>query len=150
MAHEDKKSTTPLSSNIFTERNTLSYNDFDISFRHHPMSGDLIEKSNEESIRQSLYNLMQLNRFEKPFHPEISGRIRELLFEPFETNPDYYEREFTDRITKLIKKHEPRVELNHVKVRALKDSYSIGIDINYTVVGKPIKATNSFVLERLR
>ena len=35
-----------------------------------------------QAVKRSLRNLMNLNTFEKPFHPEISGGIREMLFEP--------------------------------------------------------------------
>ena len=150
MSQEERKPTVPLSSNTHKARKSLTFNDFDMSFRTNSATGDLVEKRNTEAIKQALQNLVQLNKYDKPFHPEIAGGIRELLFEPYETRPDYYSGKFSERIKDLIKKYEPRVEVDSVDVEPRPDSNFLGVDITYTIVGSPRTVTNSFVLERLR
>ena len=39
------------------------------------------QKLTDVQAVKGLSNLVQLNVYEKPFHPEISGGIREMLFE---------------------------------------------------------------------
>ena len=150
MSQEERKPTVPLSSNTYKSRKSLTFNDFDIGFRTNSATGDLVEKRNSDAIKQALQNLIQLNKYDKPFHPEIYGGIRELLFEPFETLPEYYQGEFSKRIKDLIKKYEPRVEVDRVDVEQRPDSNYLGGDITYTIVGSPRTVTNSFILERLR
>ena len=151
MAYDPQKSSVPLSGNVYAkQRKTLSFSDFDLSFRKNTVTNALIEVRDEHAIKQSLKNLLQLNKYEKPFHPEINGGIRELLFEPFETDLEHYQRQFKTRIEKLVKQYEPRVELNDVVIAVIPEQNALGIDITYTMVGSPREITNTFVLERLR
>ena len=43
---------------------------------------DVRKVTDAQAVKRSIRNLVQLNTYEKPFHPEISGGVREMLFEP--------------------------------------------------------------------
>ena len=59
---------------------------------------------------------MQLNTYEKPFHPEIAGGVREMLFEPMSPVTAVV---IARKIEDVIKNFEPRARL--VSVRTFPD-----------------------------
>ena len=65
-----------------TLRNARQYTDLDLFFTKKTVGNDVNKVTDIQAVKRSLRNLMNLNTFEKPFHPEISGGIREMLFEP--------------------------------------------------------------------
>ena len=62
-------------------RNVRQYSDLDLFFGKRTVGSDVNKVTDVQAVKRSLRNLINLNTFEKPFHPEISGGIRELLFE---------------------------------------------------------------------
>ena len=63
-------------------RNAQQYSDLDLFFTKKTVGSDVNKVTDVQAVKRSLRNLVQLNDFEKPFHPEISGGIRDMLFEP--------------------------------------------------------------------
>ena len=61
-------------------RNVKQYRDLDLFFSK-KSNKDVNKVTDVEAVKRSVRNLMLLNTFEKPFHPEIGGDIRGLLFE---------------------------------------------------------------------
>ena len=62
-------------------RNVRQYSDLDLFFGKKTVGSDVNKVTDVQAVKRSLRNLINLNTFEKPFHPEISGGVRELLFE---------------------------------------------------------------------
>ena len=60
------------------------YKDLDLNFIPHPVKKDVNKKVGVNAIMQSLTNLILLNHYEKPFHPEIGSNVRKMLFEPID------------------------------------------------------------------
>ena len=65
-----------------TARATTQYTDLDLFFGRKSSNNDIRQVTDAQAVKRSLRNLVQLNTYEKPFHPEIAGGVRELLFEP--------------------------------------------------------------------
>ena len=74
-AYKDAQSQNDIS------RNVRQYSDLDLFFGKRTVGSDVNKVTDVQAVKRSLRNLINLNTFEKPFHPEISGGIRELLFE---------------------------------------------------------------------
>ena len=64
------------------------FTDLDLNFHPNYLDGDVTFKINEEAVKRSLRNLILIRRYEKPFHPEITSGIQDLLFE--NPNPVIY------------------------------------------------------------
>ena len=64
-----------------TTRSTRQYTDLDLFFGRKTSDNDVRKVTDVQAVKRSIRNLVQLNTYEKPFHPEISGGVRELLFE---------------------------------------------------------------------
>lgn len=128
-------------------RNTKTWTDLDLNFAKHPVSDDVAVKYNEEAIKASIRNLLLTSRYEKPFHPEIGSRLKELLFEPI--TPLLWgmiERE----VLNILETHEPRANILNVLTRYNDDRNEISIAIRFEINGTLIVSTTNVVLERTR
>ena len=129
-------------------RNARQYSDLDLFFGKKLVGSDVSKVTDIQAVKRSLRNLINLNAFEKPFHPEISGGVREMLFEPMTPITAVV---LTRKIEDVIENFEPRVRL--VSVRALPDFdrniYNVAIE--FYVVNAPTELVDlSIMLERLR
>ena len=64
------------------KRSNRIFKDLSLNFNQNPVTKDITKVTDVEAIKRSVKNLISLNHYEKPFHPEIGSGIRELLFEP--------------------------------------------------------------------
>ena len=129
-------------------RNVKQYSDIDLFFGRNVVGNDINKVTDIQAVKRSLRNLINLNTFEKPFHPEISGGVRELLFENM--NP-MTSAVITRKIEDVINNFEPRCRL--VSVRAIPDfdRNAYNVSIEFYVVNAPTELVDlSVMLERLR
>ena len=64
-----------------SKRATRIYKDLDLDFGRNVVTNDVNKLTDVESVKRSVRNLINTNHFERPFHPEIGGNVRALLFE---------------------------------------------------------------------
>jgi phage baseplate assembly protein W len=129
-------------------RNVKQYSDLDLFFGQRNVGKDVNKITDIQAVKRSLRNLINLNAFEKPFHPEIAGGIRDMLFENMTPITAVVS---TRKIEDVINNFEPRVRL--VSVRAIPDMdrniYNVAIE--FYVVNAPTELVDlSVILERLR
>ena len=129
-------------------RNARQYSDLDLFFTKKTVGSDVNKVTDIQAVKRSLRNLINLNAFEKPFHPEISGGVRELLFENIS---HMVSAVLARKIEDVINNFEPRCRL--VSVRAIPDYdrniYNVAIE--FYVVNAPTELVDlSVMLERLR
>ena len=129
-------------------RATRQYTDLDLFFGRKTSDNDVRKVTDVQAVKRSLRNLVQLNDFEKPFHPEISGGIRDMLFEPM---TPIIAAIIARKIEDVIQNFEPRCRL--VSVRALPDLdrniYNVSIEF-YVVNAHTELVDLSVILERVR
>ena len=129
-------------------RNVRQYSDLDLFFGKKTVGSDVNKVTDVQAVKRSLRNLINLNTFEKPFHPEISGGVRELLFENMNPMTSVV---ITKKIEDVIENFEPRCRL--VSVRALPnyDRNAYNVTIEFYVVNAPTELVDlSVMLERIR
>ena len=129
-------------------RNARQYSDLDLFFGRKSVGSDVNKVTDIQAVKRSLRNLINLNAFEKPFHPEIAGGVREMLFEPMTPMTAVV---LTKKIEDVINNFEPRVRL--VSVRAIPDfdRNIYNVSIEFYVVNAPTELVDlSVMLERLR
>ena len=129
-------------------RNVKQYSDLDLFFGKRTVGSDVNKVTDVQAVKRSLRNLINLNTFEKPFHPEISGGVRELLFENMNPMTSVV---MTKKIEDVIENFEPRCRL--VSVRAIPDydRNAYNVSIEFYVVNAPTELVDlSVMLERLR
>lgn len=128
--------------------NTIKkYKDLDLNFTVHPIRKDINKHVDHLAVINSIKNLILLNHFEKPFHPEIGSNVRKLLFENFDIiTSNILQRE----IENTIKNFEPRATVNDVTVGPIADNNQVDVSITFTIrnIAEPI--TIRFFLSRER
>ena len=72
-----------------SKRATRIYKDLDLDFGRNVVTHDVNKLTDVESVKRSVRNLINTNHFERPFHPEIGGNVRALLFEPMTPSVSY-------------------------------------------------------------
>jgi phage baseplate assembly protein W len=141
-AYKDAQSQNDIS------RNVKQYSDLDLFFGKRTVGSDVNKVTDVQAVKRSLRNLINLNTFEKPFHPEISGGVRELLFEHMNPMTSVV---MSKKIEDVIENFEPRCRL--VSVRAIPDydKNAYNVSIEFYVVNAPTELVDlSVMLERLR
>jgi phage baseplate assembly protein W len=124
-----------------------SYSDIDISLNVHPITQDVLMKVGAQSVIQSIMNLVQLNHYEKPFHPEIGSGITALLFEPADPVTS---QQLANEIQTTIANFEPRATVLNVVVQATPDGEGYNVTIEFSVVTLVNPISITVYLERLR
>ena len=62
-------------------RNVRQYTDLDLFFGKKSSDSDISKVTDIQAVKRSIRNLVLLNVYEKPYHTEISGGVKEMLFE---------------------------------------------------------------------
>lgn len=125
----------------------LSFSDLDMDMTIDPLTEDVSAVTGEEVVRQSLKNLLQFRRYEKPFHPEIESGITDLLFEP--ASP-IMAIQMKRKITELIQTYERRVRAVNVEIIDLPDENSYQIDVQFQVQNRVEVFRATVIVERIR
>jgi phage baseplate assembly protein W len=122
------------------------FSDFLDSFARTPYGNQLGRITNEQSVTQSLKNIILTNLGERLFQPFIGSNVNAFLFEP---NSGQFQTLIESYIDNAIKNNEPRVNTQEISVN-LVDDYSIQISIVYNLINNPIPLTFAFLLKRVR
>lgn len=126
---------------------TRLYSDFDMAFAAHPATGDVVRKYDDYAIKQSIRNLVFLNHYEKPFHPEIGSQVTGLLFENY---TPILETLIQRSIVTTIDNFEPRVKLIEVVTDFKPDNNSLDVTITYQIRNTDRISTVELTLYRAR
>ena len=131
-----------------TERNTRQYKDLDLFFGKKSSDSDIQQVTDIKAVKRAIRNLVQLNTYDKPFHPEISGGVREMLFELMSPITAHV---IARKIELVIENFEPRARL--VSVRSLPDydRNAYEVQVEFYIVNAPTELVDlTVMLERLR
>ena len=128
-------------------RNVKQYRDLDLFFSR-KSNKDVNKVTDIEAVKRSVRNLVLLNSYEKPFHPEIAGDVRGLLFENMTPLTSAV---IARKIQDVIENFEPRARLTGVNVVPDFDRNSYDVTIYFYVVNAPTELVEvTQLLERLR
>jgi phage baseplate assembly protein W len=111
-----------------------TFTDIDLSFRKHPVSKDIIKKTDVDAVKQSLRNLFMTNP------------MRDLLFEPL--SPPLIGI-IQRKIGEQLLEYEPRCVVDSIDVSEDSDN-GLSISLAFHVSGNIAQQSFNFVLERTR
>ena len=130
-----------------TKRSTKVWKDLNLNFTKHPTTNDIVKLEGVNAVKRSVRNLINLNHYEKPFHPEIGSNVRDILFEPMTPLTEVF---LAKKIEEVLINHEPRVRLVRVNVNSNPEQNRYRVWIEFYVVNHPEPVTVETFLERLR
>ena len=129
-------------------RNVRQYSDLDLFFGKKSSDSDISKVTDIQAVKRSVRNLVLLNAYEKPFHPEIAGGVREMLFELM---TPITAQIIAKQVENVINNFEPRAKLVGVRVQPDLDRNLYALTIEFYVVNAPTELVDmSVMLERLR
>ena len=130
-----------------TFENKNRYRDFDLSFGRNPLTNDIAKKTDENSINQSMKQLLYTAYYERPFRPRVGTNLRKILFEP----ADYITiGDLKAGIEEVITNYEPRINLIEVYVQDLSEINAYAVKIMYRFVNTDQARVVDITLKRLR
>ena len=130
-----------------SQRSARIYQDLNLDFQINSATKDIQKITDIEAVKRSVRNLINLNHYEKPFHPEIGSNLRAMLFENMTPQISHL---ITKQIELLIANYEPRALLAFVRTTPILDKNSYAVTINFQVVNHPEPVVMETFLERLR
>jgi phage baseplate assembly protein W len=129
-------------------RNVRQYTDLDLFFGRKYSDSDISKVTDIQAVKRAIRNLVLLNTYEKPFHPEISGGIRGMLFELMTPITATI---IAKKVEEVINNFEPRARLVAVRATPDLDQNSYELSVEFYVVNAPTELVDlTVMLERLR
>jgi phage baseplate assembly protein W len=123
------------------------YSDFKKDLEISPLSQDLTVFKDEDSIKESIRNLLLTDRGERLMQPNIGGNIRAMLFENITPgNLTLIE----DQVRTTLDLHEPRAEIIDVSVSAIDEQNVVRIRIQFYILNNQQPISVDVFLERTR
>ena len=128
-------------------RNVRQYTDLDLFFGI-KTNNDVNKVTDIQAVKRSIRNLVLLNAYEKPFHPEIAGGVREMLFELMSPMSAQI---IARKVELVIRNFEPRARLVGVRASPDLDRNAYELTVEFYIVNAPTELVDlTVMLERLR
>ena len=111
-------------------------------------NSDIQDITDVKAVKRSIRNLVLLNHYEKPFHPEIASGVRDMLFELM---TPVTAQILARKIEDVIQNFEPRARLISVTALPNLDRNEYEVSIEFYVVNQPTELVDlTIMLERVR
>ena len=130
-----------------SQRSSRIYKDLNLDFQKNTATKDIQKITDVEAVKRAVRNLINLNHYEKPFHPEIGSNLRAMLFENMTPQMTHL---IGKQIELLIANYEPRARLVTVRTLPQFDRNAYAVTINFQIVNQPEPIVVETLLERLR
>ena len=130
-----------------SKRATRIYKDLDLDFGRNIVTNDVNKLTDVEAVKRSVRNLINTNHFERPFHPELGGNVRALLFEPM---TPLTALNLQRKIEEVLNNFEPRAKITQIMAEPDIDrnAYVATLIYRMNTSSEPIEL--KVTLERLR
>lgn len=123
------------------------YSDFLTNLNPHPTSGMLLRVVNEHAVTRSIRNLINTDRNERLFQPQIGSDIRKVLFEPMGSATSEI---LSSLVQETIDKYEPRAKVLKVEVIPNYEQNRYTVNVVYLLINKQDPISVNITLQRVR
>ena len=130
-----------------SKRATRIYKDLDLDFGRNVVTNDVNKLTDVEAVKRSVRNLINTNHFERPFHPELGGNVRAMLFEPM---TPLTALNLQRKVEEVLTNFEPRAKITQIIADPDIDRNAYRLSIKFYVIGITNPITVETFLERLR
>ena len=123
------------------------YRDLDLDMLVHPMTKDIVGRSDVDAINGSIIRIIRTQRGERVFNSGFGSTIYHSLFEPMNVETRVV---LEGAIEQAIRRFEKRCELKGVIVEADPDRNGYSVTIVYVPINEGSPVALDFFLNRLR
>lgn len=121
------------------------YKDLDLRLPFHPLKGDLTPIKGKNAVIESVKRLVMMKKWDVPFHPEITARLDELLFENFgSVEMAHYQTVIKD----TLERYEPRIDIKEIKLSQVEQL--LNVDITFEIISLEETVTTRIIMKRER
>ena len=127
--------------------NNHTYSDLDLRFTPNLSTGDVALRYDAQAVISSVRNLLNTNKYDRKFQPDVSSGLNALLVEPV-TNITATLIE--NEVVRVITNYEPRVTINALNVVATpgKNQFNVALSM---YIGNDTQPTSiNLILTRTR
>ena len=125
-----------------------TFKDLNITFKPHPVTGDLIVKKDEAAVKQAMVNLLLTSKGERPFQPDLGSNLRQILFNQLDSSTA---AQIGENIRETIENYEPRVDILQLDVDANFEDNGFDVALEFEIIGREDTPSSiEFFLERTR
>lgn len=123
------------------------YADLDLRFMPTLSTGDVSMRYDAQAVIASIKNLLNTNKYDRLFQPDVSSGISALLFEPLSSiTATLIENE----IVRVIKNYEPRAKINSLFVTAAPDQNQFSVSMSVFIANQTTPTAINIILTRTR
>ena len=123
------------------------YRDLDLDMLVHPMTKDIVARSDVDAINGSIIRIIRTQRGERVFQSAFGSTIYHSLFEPMNIETRVV---LEGAIEQAVRRFEKRCELKGVVVEADPDRNGYSVTIIYVPINEGSPVALDFFLNRLR
>ena len=124
------------------------FKDFNIGFKPHPVTEDLMVVKDSADIKQSIRNLLMTRRGDRLFQSGIGTDLIDLLFEQLDFGTSSL---IKDEIVRVLSNYEKRIDILSLDVGVNFQDNGYDVDLVYEIIGRDDAPVNvEFFLESAR
>lgn len=123
------------------------YRDLDLTFKPHPLTGDLTPKINVDAVRRALLTAFFMEKYDVPFDNSNTSSLNQFLFEPSGQATVIAMKKAIDWIFRSL---EPRAKLIKSEIVESQDGKGYNITVWYNIVSLNVNDSFTFYATRAR
>lgn len=123
----------------------MLYKDIDLSFRPHPVTGDVVVLKDDKAVMNSVKNLVLTNFHERMMEPLKGGNVRAMLFENMTPLTRHY---LEKHVSQLIDAFEPRAKLISIDSHSVVDENTISLTMKIEIIELRREVQMDLILKR--
>lgn len=123
------------------------YTDLDLTFKPDPVTGDVGVAKNSDCIKNSVFRIISLDKFDIPFNGADYSSLKRLLFEA-PSHATY--AMITQSVELLIQQLEPRIKIQSIDIDYDEVNSEYNVDIKYLIIKTNTEEVLTKTIERIR
>lgn len=125
------------------------FSDFLSTFDKSPLSNDLARLKDDNSVKQSVRNLVLTNLGERLFQSSVGGNVTRMMFQPF---TGFTADDIKTDIINTLKQNEPRISGNDLNVQVIPnaDQNQFTVNIFFYIINQNEPVSVNLILQRVR
>lgn len=108
-----------------------TYKDLDLDFTPHPVTGDIVQVKDANSVKRGIKNILLTENQERLFQPEIGSGLKNLLFEPMS---DLTTQILEDEVRAAIEAWEGRAEIIELVVTPEEEYNRYRVAVSFRII----------------
>lgn len=108
-----------------------TYKDLDLDFTPHPVTGDIVQVKDANSVKRGIKNILLTENQERLFQPEIGSGLKNLLFEQMS---DLTTQILEDEVRAAIEAWEGRAEIIELVVTPEEEYNRYRVAVSFRII----------------